>query len=48
MTDRTGILAEFTEAEAEEIVQILISNDDQPNFDLYSAVAAFEAQKWEK
>lgn len=40
-----GILSNFSVAEAERILQILIDNSDQPGYDLYSAVAAFEAQR---
>lgn len=42
---RQGILAQFTEEEAEQIVEILLTNDDQPGFDIYSAVAAFETEE---
>jgi hypothetical protein len=52
-TDRELLLA-FLEGhgykvpEGLEILEILESNDDQPGFDIYSAMAAYEALKLDK
>jgi hypothetical protein len=52
-TDRELLLAflnghGYSVPEGLEILEILETNDDQIGFDIYSAMAAYEAQKYDK